>query len=326
MRFHQLAIRLAAAFLVVLTSAATARQTPSAFSFSVEEDTRMVRAVLARIDADVTDTDIYVDDVVHMAQGSRAITNRAELRRVLLEEASHGRLIMTHAIDTLHSYPDMVLVRGHVIGSFQPNDGGAPSPFETNNMMTFRRMPDGSLKVWQVIFNRVDLSRYPPAQSVPVRASAPENPFARFVGEWTLKDDRFQQVWDGKTVETLTIRNHHTRCAPVNTPRSILCVVTTPDLKGHILWAYDAGGKRVHHLSHFGTARTGVGTGSLNDGADLRLQIHFSDEPEGSYRIYEYKWVSVDEYSMLSRQFDRDGKPTGNWYGGTFVRLKSAVP
>ena len=162
------------------------------------------------------------------------------------------------------------------------------------------------------------------AQGVPADRAA--NPLARFFGEWTLKDDRFQQVWDGTTVETLTIPRHHTRCAPVNTDRSVLCVVNTPDLAGHILWTYDDAQQDVRHLSHFGQARTGVGTGKLNAQSDLRLELRFSDEPDGSYRIYEYIWVSDDEYSMMSRQYGRDGKPTGNWYGGSFVRLHSAMP
>lgn len=150
------------------------------------------------------------------------------------------------------------------------------------------------------------------------------NPFAPFFGDWTLKQDRFQQVWDGKTVETLSIPNHHTHCAPINTHRSVLCVVDAGDLKGHILWTYDANKKNVHHLSHFGTARNGVGVGSLNEKGDLRSRVSFADEPEGSYRIYEYTWVSKDEYTMMSRQFTSDGKPTGNWYGGTFVRVAAA--
>ena len=324
MRFDRLAVRLAAALLVVIPADATAQSSPPASGFSVEDDTRMVRAILARIDADVTDTDIYAEDVVHMAQGSRAITSRAELRRVLLEEANHGRSTMTHELVTLHSTPDFVLTRGRVTGSWRPAAGGAPMPFETNNMITFRRAPDGSLKVWQVIFNRVDLARYESAQPAPPPDPAQANPFARFFGEWTLKDDRFQQVWDGKTVETLTIPNHHTRCAPVNTARSVLCVVTTPDLAGHILWTYDDARSQVHHLSHFGTARNGSGSGSFSDRGDLRTRIRFSDEPEGSYRVYEYRWVSDDEYTMLSRQYDRDGKPTGNWYGGSFVRIGAA--
>ena len=160
-----------------------------------------------------------------------------------------------------------------------------------------------------------------PAQAQDATPDRPGNPFARFFGEWTLKGDRFQQVWDGKTVETLTIPRHHTKCAEVNTDRSVLCVVTSPDLVGHILWSYDSDRKQVHHLSHFGPARNGVGSGSVDERSNLRLTVRFQGEPEGSYRIYEYEWVSDDEYSMMSRQFDRDNKPTGNWYGGSFVRI-----
>lgn len=148
------------------------------------------------------------------------------------------------------------------------------------------------------------------------------NPFAPFFGEWTLKEDKFQQVWDGKTLENLVIPNHHTRCAPINTNRSVMCVVDAGDLKGHIFWTYDTAQQRVHHLSHFGTARNGVGAGTLNEKGDLHSRVSFADEPEGRYRLYEYVWVSKDEYTMMSRQYSSDGKPTGNWYGGTFVRLK----
>ncbi|MEM1272112.1 MAG: hypothetical protein AAGI08_18850 [Bacteroidota bacterium] len=67
-----------------------------------------------------------------------------------------------------------------------------------------------------------------------------DNPFERFFGEWTLKEDRFQQVWDGGTVETLTISNHHTLCEAINTTKSVLCVVDAGDLKGHILWTLNS--------------------------------------------------------------------------------------
>jgi hypothetical protein len=153
-------------------------------------------------------------------------------------------------------------------------------------------------------------------------AAQSTNTFGRFFGEWKLKDDRFQQVWDGKTVETLTLPAHRTRCQPVNTDRSVLCVVDAGDLKGHILWTYDADARRVNHLSHFGTARSGVGSGTLDTQSNLRLTLRFQDEPAGTYRVYEYKWVSDDEYSMLSRQYRADGSSTGNWYGGSFVRVK----
>ena len=89
---------------------------------------------------------------------------------------------------------------------------------------------------------------------------------------------------------------------------------------GHILWAVNSDGS-VSHLSHFGTSRLGDGIGRLDDEGNLSLSVRFSDEPEGSYRIYRYNWVSADEYHMMSRQYADDGTPTGNWYGGYFVRV-----
>lgn len=35
------------------------------------------------------------------------------------------------------------------------------------------------------------------------------NPFAKFIGEWTLKDDKWTHNWGGNT-ETIKIKNHHT--------------------------------------------------------------------------------------------------------------------
>ncbi|MEL6825409.1 MAG: alpha/beta hydrolase-fold protein [Pseudomonadota bacterium] len=146
------------------------------------------------------------------------------------------------------------------------------------------------------------------------------NPFARFIGTWTLKDDLFQQVWDGQTVEALTLPDHITRCDELNTNHSILCVVDAGDLKGQIYWTRGEGSETVNHLSQFGTTRIGTGTGEVLANQTLQLKISFSDEPEGTYRIYEYAWVSDDEYELMSRQYSADGTATGNWYGGRFVR------
>ena len=151
--------------------------------------------------------------------------------------------------------------------------------------------------------------------------AAAENPFSSFFGEWTLKDDQFQQVWDGETVETLSIPDHHTDCVPLNTDGSVLCTVTAGDLNGHILWSHDGDGTMVHHQSHFGSHRMGSGVGALNPQSDLKLTISFTDEPADTYRVYTYSWVSEDEYEMMSTQYRSDGEATGNWYGGTFIRL-----
>ena len=148
------------------------------------------------------------------------------------------------------------------------------------------------------------------------------SPFAKFFGTWTLADDQFQQVWDTETLQTIEIPNHITECGPINTSKSVLCVVDAGDLKGHILWAYDEGIEQVRHLSHFGEARLGDGTGVKTKSGDLRLEIRFTDEPTDTYRLYEYKWIDEDTYEMVSTQMTDAGTPTGNWYGGVFVRVQ----
>jgi hypothetical protein len=149
-------------------------------------------------------------------------------------------------------------------------------------------------------------------------ADQPANHFARFFGEWTLKDDAWSHNWGGGT-EHIRIPNHHTVCKPVNTGNSVLCVVDTPPA-GHILWAYNPVKKEVRHLSSFGELRIGVGLGTLSDKGDLRLKVSFEGEAPGTYRIYHYTWTSDDEYDMKSVQYDSNDKPTGLFYGGRFVR------
>ncbi len=133
---------------------------PIAPTISFAGDSAKVQALLQKIDDDILDMSVYGDDVVHMAQGSRAITNKGELQKVLALEATHGRSNMKHEIVTLHSSADFVLTQGRARGTWRPATGGTPIAFETNNMITFRRESDGSLKIWHVIFNRVDLQRY----------------------------------------------------------------------------------------------------------------------------------------------------------------------
>lgn len=152
---------------------------------------------------------------------------------------------------------------------------------------------------------------------------AVENPFSPFLGEWALKDDKWQQRWDGKTTETVAIENHHTHCTELNTPISVLCVVTAPSLQGHILWSFDLVTNTVHHLSSFGDRRNGVGVGALDKKGNLSLRVCFPSEGENTFREYRYTWVSENEYTLLSTQYQND-KPTGNFYGGSFVRINNS--
>lgn len=146
------------------------------------------------------------------------------------------------------------------------------------------------------------------------------NPFAKFSGKWTLKNDDWNQNWGGAN-EKIKIPGHHTVSTEINTDLSMLSIIDGPQPNGHIFWSYDPKGKVFNHLSSFGTARSGVGKGTINENGDLSIRISFSDEANGTYRRYTYKWINNDEYELMSIQYNEKDQPTGLFYGGTFVRV-----
>ena len=158
--------------------------------------------------------------------------------------------------------------------------------------------------------------------ALPGYAATPANPFHKFVGEWTLKNDKWTQNW-GNGTESIKIPKHHTLCRAMNTDNSLLAVIDGPPPHGHIFWTCNRSTKEVLHLSSFGQSRTGSGLGCVSENGDVSLKVSFSDERPGTYRLYTYKWISDDEYVLESIQYDSSDKPTGLFYGGTFVRIKS---
>jgi len=147
-----------------------------------------------------------------------------------------------------------------------------------------------------------------------------KNPFGKFIGEWTLKNDDWTHNWGGET-ETIKIPKHHTVTKQINTDNSLLSIIDGPEPNGHIFWSYNPNTKEVHHLSSFGTIRAGVGQGSINEKGDVKLKLVFEGEP-GTYRIYNYKWIGDDEYHMKSVQYNQDDQPTGLFYEGYFIRIE----
>lgn len=148
-----------------------------------------------------------------------------------------------------------------------------------------------------------------------------KNPFSKFFGEWTLKGDNWTQNWGGGT-ETIKIPNHNTVSSQLNTDLTLLSIIDGPEPNGHIFWSYNPRTKEVFHLSSFGTIRAGHGKGSINTNGDVTLRLVFEGEPEGTYRIYKYQWLNENEYHMRSVQYASNDEPTGNFYEGTFVRIK----
>ncbi|MEM7110236.1 MAG: hypothetical protein AAF519_18560 [Bacteroidota bacterium] len=128
--------------------------------FSEAEDRKMVLEILKNLDSHTLDIDakmsVYSEDVVHMGQGNRPITNRKDLRSMLVEERKWGRSEMKHEAFEIHSFKDHVIVRGGVKGTWYSKDGNTSMPFETNNLITLKRTGSGELKIWHVIFNRIE--------------------------------------------------------------------------------------------------------------------------------------------------------------------------
>ena len=147
-----------------------------------------------------------------------------------------------------------------------------------------------------------------------------KNPFEQFIGEWTLKNDDWTHNWGGGT-ETIKIPNHHTISKEINTSNSLLSIIDGHQPNGHIFWSYNPNTKEVFHLSSFGTIRAGDGKGTINDNGDVKLRLTFEGEPSDTYRIYNYKWLSENEYHMKSVQYGKDDQPTGLFYEGYFVRI-----
>ncbi|OEJ99900.1 hypothetical protein BFP71_10150 [Roseivirga misakiensis] len=129
-------------------------------TFSEERDKEKVLEILKILDSHTIDVDtqlsVYSDDVIHMGQGSPAISNLKDLKAMLIEERKWGHSEMKHEAYEIHSYEDHVIVRGGVTGTWFAKDGSTQMPFKTNNLITLKRTEDDELKVWHVIFNRIE--------------------------------------------------------------------------------------------------------------------------------------------------------------------------
>ncbi len=151
-----------------------------------------------------------------------------------------------------------------------------------------------------------------------------ENPFKKFIGKWTLKNDLWMQGATASAIDTLYLPDHYSTCKEINTGKSLLWIVDATSARGHALWTYNAVTKEVFAQSSFYPDRIGLGSGTVTAAGDIALKISFEgNEPEGTYRKYSYEWVNEDEYILKSYQYDHKDQPTGNFYGGTFSRIKN---
>ncbi len=145
----------------------------------------------------------------------------------------------------------------------------------------------------------------------------PENPFARFIGSWTLKNDDWKS---GNQAEENVVKwyNHFSSCKQLHTVGSLLWTVDAGSLRGNILWVYNFQTKEMVQSSSYTPTVTSLGKGKVDKEGNIELKVHFDGNMD-AYRLYTYTWLSDDEYQLHARYFEND-QPTGFFYQGNFVR------
>lgn len=86
-----------------------------------------------------------------------------------------------------------------------------------------------------------------------------------------------------------------------------------------LMWTYHIGSKNIHHLSNTSANDIGVGTGRFEANNDLKIKIEYPNRCTNCYRIYFCHWLSTNEFELKATIYE-DNKPTGDFYGATFIR------
>jgi len=148
----------------------------------------------------------------------------------------------------------------------------------------------------------------------------PQNPLEKFKGEWVLKDNIFESSTNGKYSADVNPNRTFIALA-VNTNSSILWSEDFDGFKVDIFWTYDVETKTVYHLSNTSANGLATGKGPLKENGDLDIKLSYPDNCETCNRIYSFRWKSDNEF-FFRATFYKDDKPTGDFYGATFIRKK----
>jgi ketosteroid isomerase-like protein len=120
------------------------------------EDAARIRAIFAAHDRLQPGLEEYMghvaDDMILMPNGGSIVEGKAAYLQHVKDFYAAGSIQIRHELVEAYSYPEVVIARGRAVGKFTP-PGGTESSFETRNMFVFRRLKDGSLQVWQIIYN-----------------------------------------------------------------------------------------------------------------------------------------------------------------------------
>ncbi|MEM1050759.1 MAG: hypothetical protein AAGI28_01555 [Pseudomonadota bacterium] len=122
-----------------------------------DHDEISIRATLAQLDNVAQPAedlaDLYLDDAVILQPGQVEVRGREAIMELMRAQADGPELEMKHRIDELAWFEDVIIVQGGVTGVARPDDGSGPYPFATQNLIVFKRAPDGRARIWKVIYN-----------------------------------------------------------------------------------------------------------------------------------------------------------------------------
>ena len=139
-------------FFVFMMSSVVARA-----NTAVATDKEQVIKILADLDnttiAPEKQLENYVSDAVLLAPELFEIRGKKALHEHLSNYANGVDLSMTHSLIELNSFAEVVIAQGKVVGYVRPHGKEEVWPFETKNIIIFRRQSDQSLKIWKVIYN-----------------------------------------------------------------------------------------------------------------------------------------------------------------------------
>lgn len=100
----------------------------------------------------------YVSDAVILAPDQKEIRGVDALRAHLDGFGEDVDIKLNHQIVEIESFQDIVVTQGRVIGTAKPVNDPNIYPFETKNIILFKRDKDKALKIWKVIYNSAPVS------------------------------------------------------------------------------------------------------------------------------------------------------------------------
>jgi catechol 2,3-dioxygenase-like lactoylglutathione lyase family enzyme len=143
-----------------------------------------------------------------------------------------------------------------------------------------------------------------------------------FEGEWKLKDN----VWKSKSNSVYK--------EDVNPNRSFVAKAVSPEntilweedfdngVWATLLWTYHRETGRVNHISNTTGNNIGIGVGEFDNNNDLTIKIVYPNGCTTCHRIYTFHWIEAGEFNFKATIY-KDDKPTGDFYGGTFIKKVS---